>query len=227
MRSVVVLAAVAALVAGCSDPKAASKKNFETAINDWISQNPPCLSLPYTGVSAADRAADVGVFPLYVEAAVSEHPMRLENQKKAAAPFEALAAAGLLKGEPAEITQSGFFAGPQPKLAVVAYALTPEGEKAFKPRGEGGFWSSQPGFCYGEPVVKEIVRFTEPGDMMGMTVSQVEYTWQLKNMPEWARSKPMQAQFPQLARDNAETLEGKVAVVLMNEGWVHERAMKR
>jgi hypothetical protein len=57
-------------------------------------------------VSAADRAADVGVFPLYVEAAVSEHPMRLENQKKAAAPFEALAAAGLLKGEPAEITAS-------------------------------------------------------------------------------------------------------------------------
>jgi len=36
MRSVVVLAAVAALVAGCSDPKTASKKNFETAINDWI-----------------------------------------------------------------------------------------------------------------------------------------------------------------------------------------------
>ena len=46
-------------------------------------------------------------------------------------------------------------------------------------------------------------------------------------MPEWAKSKAMQAQFPQLARDNAETLEGKVAVVLMNEGWVHENAMKR
>lgn len=46
-------------------------------------------------------------------------------------------------------------------------------------------------------------------------------------MPKWAKSKPMQAQLPQLARDNAETLEGKVAVVLMNEGWVHERAMKR
>lgn len=227
MRSVVVLAAVAALVAGCSNPKAADKKNFETAINDWISKNPPCLSLPSGSVRAADRPADAGVFPLYVEAAVSNHPMRLENQKKAAAPFEVMAAAGLLKGEPAEITQSGYFAGPQPKLAVVAYTLTPEGEKAFKPRGEGGFWSSQPGFCYGEPAVKEIVRFTEPGEMMGMTVSQVDYTWQLKNMPEWAKSKPMQDVFPQLARDNAETLEGKAAVVLMNEGWVHEKAMRR
>jgi len=75
--------------------------------------------------------------------------------------------------------------------------------------------------------VKEIVRFAEPGDMMGMTLSQVEYTWQLKNMPEWAKSKPMQDTFPQLARDNAETLEGKAAVVLMNEGWVHEKAMRR
>lgn len=227
MRSVVAVSIVAALVAGCSDPKVASKKNFETAINDWISQNPPCLSLPYSGVRAADRAADAGLFPLYVEAAVSEHPMRLENQKKAAAPFEALAAAGLLKGEPAEITQSGYFPGPQPKLAVIAYTLTPEGEKAFKAQGEGSFWNSQPAFCYGEPAVKEIVRFTEPGDMMGMTVSQVDYTYQLKNMPEWAKSKPMQAAFPQLARDNADTLEDKDAVVLMNEGWVHERAMKR
>lgn len=226
MRSVVVLVAVAALVAGCSDPKAASKKNFETAINDWISQNPPCLSLPYSGVRAADRAADAGVFPVYVEAAVSDHPVRLENQKKAAVPFEAMAAAGLLKGEPAEITQSGFFAGPQPKLAVVAYTLTPEGEKAFSAKGNSRMMAD-PSFCYGEPAVKEIVRFTEPGDMMGMTVSQVEYTYQLKNMPEWAKSKPMQAAFPQLARDNAETLEDKDAVVLMNEGWVHERAMKR
>jgi len=107
MRSIVVLAAVAALVTGCSNLKAADKKNFETAINDWISKNPPCLSLPSGSVRAADRPADAGVFPLYVEAALSDHPMRLENQKKAAAPFEAMAAAGLLKGEPAEITQSG------------------------------------------------------------------------------------------------------------------------
>ena len=226
MRSVVVLAAVAALVAGCADPKAASEKNFETAINDWISQNPPCLSLPYSGVRAADRAADAGVFPIYVEAAVSDHPRRLENQKKAAAPFEALAAAGLLKGEPTEITQSGYFAGPQPKLAVVAYSLTPEGEKAFSEKGNSRMMAD-PSFCYGEPAVKEIVRFTEPGDMMGMTVSQVEYTYQLKNMPEWAKSKPMQAAFPKLARDNAEMLEDKDVVVLMNEGWVHEKAMKR
>ncbi len=226
MRSVVVVAAVAALVAGCSDPKAASKKNFETAINDWISVNPPCLSLPYTGVRAADRAADAGVFPLYVEAAVSEHPVRLANQKKAAAPFEALAAAGLLKGKPAEITQTGYFSGPKPKLAVVAYSLTPEGEKAYSAKGNSRMMAD-PSFCYGEPVVKELVRFTEPGDMMGMTVSQVEYTWQLKNLPEWAKSKPMQAQFPQLARDNAETLGGKAAAILTNEGWVHERAMTR
>lgn len=80
---------------------------------------------------------------------------------------------------------------------------------------------------HGEPSVKEIVRFTEPGEMMGMTVPQVDYAWQLKNMPEWAKSKPMQEAFTQLARDNAETLEGKAAVVLMNEGWVHEKAMRR
>lgn len=227
MRSIFAVASVAVLVAGCSDPKAASKKNFETAINDWISKNPPCLALPSGSVRAAGRAADAGVFPLYVEVANSEHPARLENQKKAAAPFEALAAAGLLKGEPAEIEQSGYFAGPQPKLAVVAYTLTPEGEKAFSEKGPASRWGSTPSFCYGEPSVKEIVRFTEPGDMMGMTVSQVEYSYQLNNLPEWAKSKPMQEAFPQLARDNADTLQDEDVVVLMNEGWVHEKAMKR
>ncbi|MCH4267227.1 MAG: hypothetical protein LKF80_02365 [Brevundimonas sp.] len=226
MRSGIVLAAVAALVAGCSNPKAADKKNFETAINDWISKNPPCLSLPSGSVRAAGRPADAGVFPHYVEAAVSEHPMRLENQKKAAAPFEALAAAGLLKGEPTEITQSGYFAGPQPKMAVIAYTLTPEGEKAFSEKGNSRMMAD-PSFCYGEPAVKEIVRFTEPGEMMGMMVSQVDYTWQLNNMPEWAKSKAMQDVFPQLARDTAETLEGKAIVVLTNDGWVHEKAMRR
>ncbi|MNI84845.1 hypothetical protein D3C73_1417800 [compost metagenome] len=58
-------------------------------------------------------------------------------------------------------------------------------------------------------------------------MSQVDYTWQLKNMPEWATSKAMQDVFPQLARDNADVLEGKAAVVLTNEGWIHEKAMRR
>ena len=31
----------------------------------------------------------------------------------------------------------------------------------------------------------------------------------------------------QLARDNADLLESKAAVVLMNEGWVHEKGMRR
>lgn len=66
----------------------------------------------------------------------------LENQKKAAATFEAMADAGLLKGEAAKVTQSGYFPGPQRKLAVVVCTLTPEGEKALQPRGEGGFWNS-------------------------------------------------------------------------------------
>lgn len=30
-----------------------------------------------------------------------------------------------------------------------------------------------------------------------------------------------------MARDSADTLEGKATVILINERWVHERAMKR
>ena len=226
MRFAIAFASVTLIVAGCSDPKAASKKNFETAINDWICEYPPCVTLPRGSVRPAEQTADASLFPIYVEQASSDHPLRLENQQRAAKPFEALASAGLLKADTVEIdVDGGYFGGGPRKQVVVAYSLTPEGETAFAETGSA-FLGKRPSLCYGEPRVTEIVRYTEPGEMMGVTVSQVEYRYQLRNLPQWTKAQPLREAFPQLARDSAETLESKAAVVLTNEGWVHEKAAK-
>lgn len=229
MKNTVALVSIALLIAGCSDPKAPNTKNFETAINDWIGQNPPCLAIPVImTVREPDRAEDADLFPLFVETADSQNTLRLENLKRAAKPFEALVAAGLLKSEPAEIQQSGYFSSTPTTLSVTAYNLTDEGKKAFVENGQkSALFGGSPSFCYGEPRVTKIERFTEPGQMMGMTVSQVEYAYEVEKMPRWTEHAALQDAFPQLKRDHSGAIQDKAAVVLTSEGWVHERAMKR
>ncbi|WP_157009878.1 hypothetical protein [Sphingobium sp. YBL2] len=43
-------------------------------------------------------------------------------------------------------------------------------------------------------------------------------------MPSWAGNAKLTAAYPELERNTAESLEGKAAVILTNEGWVHEKA---
>lgn len=225
MRRILVFTSIVILVGACSNPKAASEENFETAINAWINENPPCIDVPDARVRAIGQT-DSQAFPRYVEQADSPNPMRLQNQQRALAPFQALAEAGLMRMEQAQINvDDGPFGTGSRTQTVAAYSLTPEGERALSTRTSriGGPTAA---FCYGTPEVKEIVRFTEPADMMGATISRVEYTYQVKDRPAWTRTPALQAAFPQLVRDSAETLEGRAAVVLTNEGWVHERAAK-
>ncbi len=51
-----------------------------------------------------------------------------------------------------------------------------------------------PELCYGKKV-EDIVRFTEPSAAMGMTVSQVPYTWRLVDIADWARNPGIEKQF--------------------------------
>lgn len=225
MKCASVLILVVAVLGACSNPKAPNKANFEKAINAWIGENPPCIDVPRSPVCAVGHA-DPKAFPLYVEPADSPNPMRRATQERALKPFQALADAGLLKAEQVQINIDGgpFATGPATRT-VAAYSLTPEGEEALSTR-TSRMAGQVPAFCYGAPKVKEIVRFTEPADMMGATISRVEYTYQVKDQPAWTRTPALQAAFPQLVRDSADTLEGRAAVVLTNEGWIHERAAK-
>jgi hypothetical protein len=61
--------------------------------------------------------------------------------------------------------------------------------------------------------------------MMGMTLSQVSYKYHLADLPAWAKNAKVKAAFPDLARNTAESLDAKAAVVLTNDGWKHEKAI--
>jgi len=224
MRLTGITCLVALAVAGCSDPKEASKDNFETAINAWIEKNPPCLSVPRSQIKP--DGADDAPFPRYLDASPVTAKYLLEGRARERAPFDALVDAGLLQVEETTISAKvGLFGNQDREVPVRAYDLTDAGRKAISTEGEKtAFSSPSQRFCYGTPSVDEIVQFTEPADAMGVKVSRVAYRYHLKDLPDWARNEKMQLAFPQLKKDTADSIDDKAAVILTNDGWVHERA---
>lgn len=224
MKFVAVLALPIIALAGCSNPKEASKSNFEHAINDWIEKGPPCLDIPDGTVTAPGQKYDA--LPAYVEATPRTQPFAEESRQRRLAPLDALVDAGLFKKATTEIEQQNMFGGAERKVAVIAYDFTDAGKAAFsEDAGESIMGGKRSGLCYGKPHVDEVTNFTQPADMMGMTLSQVSYTYHLADLPAWANNPKVKAAFPDVARNTAKSLEAKAAVVLTNDGWKHEKAI--
>lgn len=226
MRIVMAVCGAALALAGCSDPKAANKDNFKTAINDWIEKEPPCLSVPRSAITPT--AASDEPFPRYTDARPVTSELATQSRQREQTPFDALVDAGLLTVKEATISvKAGLFGDQQSEIPVRAYDLSEDGKAAVLVEGEKTVFSMPSHrFCYGIPTVDEVVQFTEPADAMGVKVSQVSYRYHLKDPPDWATNEKMLAAFPQLARDTAESIEARTAVILTNEGWVHQKATR-
>ncbi|PZU68655.1 hypothetical protein [Sphingobium sp.] len=217
-------AGAATLLSSCSDPKDANKENFKDAINDWIKEHPPCIPVPRGQITPSqDSGAE---FPRYVEATPVTSKFAQESRAREEAPFLALVDAGLMTVKDATIpVRASLFGDGQKQVPVRSYDLSEKGKKIVTAQGDKtAFSSPAQRFCYGTPTVDEIVQYTEPADAMGVKVSQVTYRYHLKDLPDWARNEKLKVAYPELERNAAESLDGKAAVILTNEGWVHERA---
>lgn len=224
MKIVMMVAIPLAVLAGCSNSKSPSKSNFEHAINDWIEKDPPCLSIPQGSLQSPGQ--DYGALPRYVAATPATQPFAEQTRQRYLAPLDALVDAGLMKKSWTEIAEKQMFGSSEKKVPVVAYDLADKGKSALKPENaKGDSIGQRLQLCYGKPEVVEIKQFTQPGDMMGMTVSQVSYSYHLADLPDWAKNAKMKEAFPDLARNTAESIDRKAAVVLTNDGWKHEKAI--
>ncbi|MEO8184800.1 MAG: hypothetical protein ABI895_38825 [Deltaproteobacteria bacterium] len=202
-RHLALLAAAAALA--CSNPKDATKPNFFKALQAYHDEAKACLRV------------DVR-FPYEAERGSSTLPVLQE-----------LAAQGLLAASDTKkvVQQVALFgAPPTRKVDATAFALSDTGKAVS--REETG-WTHSTAFCFGTPKVVEVTSFTEPADMMGVRISQVTYTYQVNDVADWADSETLRKHSPELARAVAskETpAQNKAALVLMNDGWVHEEVAK-
>jgi hypothetical protein len=93
------------------------------------------------------------------------------------------------------------------------YALTDAGKKAIENS------AGSTAMCIGHYKVDEVVRFTEPSNAMGQTVSTVSFTVSPVDVPDWAKSVDVQKAYG-LDKKLAEHIKSTRTVVLASDGWV-------
>lgn len=204
-RIKIALAAISGLsltLMGCSDPKAASKANFRTALQGWFDAHPECVN--------------IGQMPATVRADGSPADRR---------GYEALTAAGLLSVQKRRENRPPVM-GQDMSYDALVYQPTDAGAKVIRKSDNTLLGGSD--LCFARRVVGEVTSFTEPADVMGVRVSQVRYTYRLEDMAPWARDTAVRAALPSLAKAaGTEQGEDKAALVLTSEGWQHERSLSR
>ena len=84
----------------------------------------------------------------------------------------------------------------------------------------------EPQLCYGQRIVDEIVSFTEPADIRGVTVSSVKYTFNVGNVADWAKMPEINIRYPHIEAYLANTSEDTDDLVLTGQGWVHHNGLK-
>lgn len=204
VNRVLAASALMLVLAACSSSQTANKGNFGKAIQKYLdTKNGLCAALP-----------------------ARELPFRLANDgslgKRARLQANALVEAGLLSRQASEM-KSMFGTSTVP---AGEYALTSKGKK-FLVEGGAETIAGQAAFCTGKFRVTEVDTFTEPSEMMGVKLSQVNFRYKVEDADSWARSKEVQASYRNLADQAKDEIDGKATLVLTNDGWMHERLFKR
>lgn len=200
MKLVSIAVSITLALAACSNPKAANKANFKEALQAYYDDNPACV------------ASFLDEFP--GDVTIDERPIFGGKDYRAAALETAL----FIKSNE---RKNKTFSGNQTTITV---SLSPLGKQYAKI--SNGSTQGRLEFCYGKYVVDDIVRFTEPNNMMGMTISEVTYSKRVTDVADWAKSPKALEAWKQISRDQEKQEPQMDALVLTNEGWVHERMLK-
>lgn len=206
----IVFCCVAVALSACSDPKKASKANFEKVLKaHYAKQKAVCFS----------PSSMLGYITFPVE--IAENTTNEYRIKK----FEAMVSAGLLSKTSKPTMVKIPFSEELKEIEVVVYDLTSVGKEYVITKTERDAFGKQEmhSFCFGEIDITSIDSFTEPATAMmrNVTISEVQYTYKITDVPKWAQDSALQAVFPNIQNELANT-KGKDVLVLMGDGWIHE-----
>jgi len=208
-RKIVPLALLATL-AGCSDTKDASEANFHKAAQAYLdTQYPRCFVV--TDFPTKTQDFDV------------------TGTNKA---LHALAKVGIVsEQEISRVEVPERLWQPARTDIYYAYDLTDEGRKYYKANAQKMLnGQTRGGLCFGKAEVTAVEQFSEPGEMMGHTVSDVTYAYKITELPDWATNDEVRATIRDLGNAVA-TLQSpareKRVMVLTNKGWVHEQLLDK
>lgn len=104
------------------------------------------------------------------------------------------------------------------------YDLTDEGKKYYKESKSDKEYELG-SFCFGSAQVKEILNFTEPSQLLGHTISEVKFTYQVNDLPNWVKSPEiyeLRSSLKKLVHSEEAPVESRRVLVLTNKGWISE-----
>lgn len=197
--NLVIYTAALSLLAACDDPLGANKANFQKVLQGYYDAHPVCASIS---------------FKLPIE-------FRSDSDAARKQQLEPLVRAGLIS---VETIQKNDSAAPGQALAAdyLRYAPTAVGEKVIR-KGANGFLGGTD-ICFAHRKVVNVESFTEPVEVMGMTVSRVTYDYDLKDVELWAKGADIAVAFPQIETMLAKSDHQATDVLVQTkQGWKLER----
>lgn len=196
-------------LAACSNPKDANKENFGKAIQAYLDTK-PALCLYVSSVR----------FPFST-------PAKGFDKDSSAEQLNALVNAGLVTRKEQEIKNENPWGIDRDKKMVpgIVFEVSEEGKKYFGQ--EKGLWGTRDEFCTGKWELAGVDNFSEPADMMGATISQVNYRRTMVDADDWANSEELAAAFPGAFHSVKGEVETQDILVLANDGWIHERLFQK
>ena len=197
--NLVICTAALSLLAGCDNPLDANKKNFQKVLQNYNDAHPVCASIS---------------FKLPID-------LRSDSDAGRKQQLEPLVRAGLIS---VETIQKNDSAAPGQARAAdyLRYAPTSEGKEVIR-RGANSFLGGTD-ICFAHRKVVNVESFTEPVEVMGMTVSRVTYNYDLKGLGQWVKAPEIAAAFPQIETMLAKSDHQATDVLVQTKrGWKHER----
>ena len=215
IKAILLLSGVAPLVSACgNDPKAADEANFEKALNAHYAQMKQCVRIG--GAPNAD-----GI--------IQEFRTDGSVQDKQLPFYNGLVSLGLLEAISYQKDTKNFSGQITGKADWVGYKFSDSGKTFLRPADldNRAMSTGARQLCYGTPEVVEITNFTEPADAMGVTVSNVQYTYRLLDVAPWASDPALTTQFEWLAeRIGSDGIAKDDDLVLTTNGWLHHTELK-
>lgn len=216
IKAVLLFSGAALLVTACgNDPKAANEANFEAALNAHYAQMKQCIR-----VGSAPNADGI----------IQEFRTDGRVQDKQLSFYNGLVDLGLLDAVSYQKDTKNFSGQVTGKADWIGYKFSEDGKDFLRPveMDTGAFSTGARQLCYGTPQVVEIVSFTEPAEALGVKVSSVQYTYKLVDLATWVSDPTLTDQFEWLSeRVSNPSIAKDDDLVLSNNGWVHNSALKQ
>lgn len=209
MKIFYLISLVALVAVGCGNPSDANKTNFQNAINAYFEKSPACIHI----FGAREMPETIKVTPL---------------RQQTISAYDNFVRLGLLQVTESETQEVGVLG--YHKIKTRKYELTEEGKQYYSLgtiKNVGAMFGGAGTFCYGKRTVSEIKNFSEPANMMGMTISNVNFSYKITEVAPWANDANIRETYKDIEKTITGKNEGKATLVKTNEGWIHEALFRQ